>query len=178
MITVSTTNKCVFLDRDGVINKERGDYTYHVEDFHIIPGVVEAVKLLRSAGYLLIVITNQAGISKGIYTREQMHTCHNKLHQATGHAIDHIYYCPYHNLITNSLCRKPDTLMIEKAQAKFNIDLSKSWFIGDTQRDIECGLKMGLQTIFINNESTPDTRAHHHSQNLITAVKQFVLPNT
>ena len=177
MNTVSNPKKCVFLDRDGVINEERGDYTYRIEDFHIIPGVTDALKMLKEANYILIVITNQAGISKGIYTREQMQACHNKLHEATENAIEHIYYCPYHHLITNSLCRKPGTLMVEKARAKFNIDLSQSWFVGDAERDIECGLQMGLKTIRINEEPVSDTFAHYQATGLLDAVNHYILTN-
>ncbi len=178
MDTSQNPKKCIFLDRDGVINEERGDYTYHIEDFRLIPGVTDAIKMLKAAGYLLIVITNQAGISKGIYTREQMQACHKKLHKATENSIGHIYYCPYHNIITNSLCRKPDTLMIEKAQARFNIDLSRSWLVGDAERDIECGLKMGLKTIRVNEEPVSDTFAHYQATDLLDAVKHYILTNT
>ena len=115
-------NKCIFLDRDGVLNVERGDYTYEPEDFIIEDRVPEAIQLIKEAGYLAIVITNQAGISKGLYTRKQMQACHGILMEKTGHLIDHIYYSPYHPSFSESLTRKPETLMIEKAIAKFDID--------------------------------------------------------
>jgi len=105
-------NKCIFLDPDGVLNVERGDYTFLPADFRIIDGVPEAIEIIKKAGYIVIVITNQAGISKGIYTREQMHICHEILMEKTHHLIDHIYYSPYHPSFSESLTRKPDTLMI------------------------------------------------------------------
>ena len=175
MSAILKPNKCVFLDRDGVINEERGEYTYRVEDFRLLPGAAKAIRLLKSAGYLLVVITNQSGISRGIYTREQMRACHEVLLRATGPAIDHIYYCPYHPDISESLCRKPDTLMIEKACAKFDIDLSRSWLAGDRDRDMECGVSMGLKTILIGDASTGQGKAHYRARNLLEAATAIIL---
>src|SRR5688572_17454743 len=127
---------CVFLDRDGVLNAERGDYTYRTEDFEIINGVPEALNLLKENGYLLIVITNQAGIAKGLYTKEQVFACHDKLQHACGNIIDALYFAPLHPTVSESLSRKPDSLMLEKAIAKFNIDPEKSWLVGDKKRDL------------------------------------------
>jgi D-glycero-D-manno-heptose 1,7-bisphosphate phosphatase len=176
MPMMMNSKKCVFLDRDGVINKDRGDYTYRVEDFQLIAGVTEAIKELRAAGYLLIVLTNQAGISKGIYTKKDMEACHNVLQKATNHAIEHIYYCPYHSIITESLCRKPGTLMIERAIAKYGIDTSKSWLIGDAERDIECGMKMGLKTIRIADPPNQPSKARYQTANLFEAARKIILP--
>ena len=85
-------NKCIFLDRDGVLNVERGDYTYLPQDFVIADGVTEAIRRIREAGYLAIVITNQAGITKGLYTRGQMQVCHDILMDKTDHLISKIYF--------------------------------------------------------------------------------------
>jgi D-glycero-D-manno-heptose 1,7-bisphosphate phosphatase len=138
-------NKCIFLDRDGVLNVERGDYTYLPEDFVIAEGVPEAVRKIKEAGYLAVVVTNQAGISKGLYTRRQMEVCHDILMEKTDRLIDKIYYSPYHPSYSASLSRKPDTIMVEKAIAKFNIDPAQSWLVGDRTRDIECGAKDGIK---------------------------------
>ncbi len=108
---------CIFLDRDGVINRERGDYTYRIEDFEILEGVTEALQLAKEAGYLLIVITNQAGVAKGIYKVSDILKCHQHLQAVSGNMIDDIYYCPHHPSTTASLLRKPDSLMLEKAIA-------------------------------------------------------------
>src|SRR5689334_7180994 len=121
----------IFLDRDGVLNVERGDYTYKLADFIVCPGVAEALQKLKQAGYLLIVVTNQGGIAKGIYTKADMQACHQKLQQETGNLIDAIYYSPDHPFVSKSLSRKPASLMLEKAIAKFNTDLGNSFIIGD-----------------------------------------------
>lgn len=168
-------NKCIFLDRDGVLNVERGDYTYTPEDFFIVSGVLEAIEKIKNAGYLAIVITNQAGISKGLYSRAQMNACHNILLEKTHKLIDHIYYCPYHPSVTASLSRKPNTLMVEKAMAKFDIDPTISWFIGDRCSDMQCGQKMGLKTILISDQKSTTCKPDFTALNLLQAVDQFIL---
>lgn len=167
-------NKCIFLDRDGVINVERGDYTYLPEDFKIIDGVPEAIEKIKKAGYLAIVITNQAGISKGTYSRDQMNLCHEILMEKTGRLIDKIYYCPYHPIRSASLCRKPDSLMIEKAIAKFDIDVKASWFIGDRCTDIACGQKIGLNTVLITDRANNECNPTFVAGNLFEAVGSMI----
>jgi D-glycero-D-manno-heptose 1,7-bisphosphate phosphatase len=164
-------NKCIFLDRDGVLNVERGDYTYLPEDFILVEGVPEAIRKIKAAGYLAIVITNQAGISKGLYTWEQMTICHNILMDLTDRLIDKIYYCPYHPVITASISRKPDTLMLEKAIARYYIDPAESWFIGDRHGDIECGRTMGMNTVLIANKPDEDCSPSFTARNLLEAVE-------
>ncbi len=164
--------KCVFLDRDGVINKDFVDYAYTLDRFIILPGVAEAVKLLKEAGYLLIIVTNQSGIIKGIYSREQMHTCHKYMQEILGHQIDKIYYSPWHQTHSESLSRKPGTLMFEKAVAKFDIDISKSWMIGDKKRDLIPAIKMGLKTIQVGGDD--DQMADYLDADLLAAAKRIV----
>ena len=88
--------KCIFLDRDGVINKDYVDYVYSAEKLEILGGVTEALKAFKEAGYLLIVITNQSGIAKGLYTREDMHACHHLIQERCENLIDFIYFAPGH----------------------------------------------------------------------------------
>jgi len=146
-------NKCVFLDRDGVLNEDRTDYVYRVEDFIIPNGVPKALRLLKDAGYLLIVITNQAGIAKGLYTRNDVMTCYNYLQQQCGNVIDDIYYSPHHpKYNSESLTRKPGSLMLEKAMAKYGIAPSSSWMIGDALRDMQAGRRVGVRTVRIMNQ--------------------------
>lgn len=142
-------NKCVFLDRDGVLNVERGDYTFLPEDFVLEYNVPEALTLLKQHGYLLIVVTNQGGIAKGLFTREQMHECHQKLQESCRGIIDAIYYAPSHPAISASLSRKPDSLMLEKAVARFNIALEQSWLVGDQPRDMQAAEKIGVRGILV-----------------------------
>jgi D-glycero-D-manno-heptose 1,7-bisphosphate phosphatase len=145
-------NKCVFLDRDGVLNEDRTDYVYRVEDMVIPEGVSEGLQLLKQAGYMLIVITNQAGIAKGLYTREDVMRCYEHLQERCGNVIDDIYYCPHHpDYDTRSLLRKPDSLMLEKAIAKYNIDIQNSWMFGDALRDMQAGRRVGVRTVRITH---------------------------
>lgn len=145
--------KCVFLDRDGVLNEDRTDYVYRVEDFIIPDGVVEGLRLLKEAGYLLIVITNQAGIAKGIYTRDDVMRCYEYLQEQCGHLLDDIYYCPHHpDYDTQSLMRKPDSLSLEKAIAKHQINVQDSWMVGDAVRDMKAGQRVGVRTIHITHQ--------------------------
>lgn len=158
MVASSQLSSCIFLDRDGVINRDRVNYAYRLEDFVILPRVPEALHRLKQAGYLLVVVTNQSGIAKGIYTREQMQACHDYMNEVTGHIIDMIYYAPYHPSISESLTRKPDSLMFEKAIARFSIDPARSWMIGDKERDLVPAQKLRIPGILID-EQRPETIA-------------------
>jgi D-glycero-D-manno-heptose 1,7-bisphosphate phosphatase len=151
------TQKAVFLDRDGVINNGDLYYTYRKEDFKFNPDIFEALSLLVKKDYLLIVITNQGGIAKGIYEHKDVQSLHTymiKELQKKQIAITEIYYCPHHDTISSCICRKPDSGNIEKAIARFHINIKKSYMIGDSERDILAGQKVGLKTFKINkNES-------------------------
>ena len=145
--------KCIFLDRDGVLNVDRVDYVYRIEDLIIPEGTIEALQHLKEAGYLLIVITNQSGIAKGIYSREDVLTCHNYFQEQCGYLLDDLYFSPHHDQFNSaSLTRKPDSLMIEKAIAKYKIDPDRSWMIGDAIRDIKAGKKAGVKTIHLTEK--------------------------
>lgn len=165
---------CVFLDRDGVLNEERGEYTYRLEDFKIIEGVKEALQLLKDAGYLLIVITNQAGIAKGLYTAEDVMRCHEYLQNETGHLIADIYYCPHHPITTESLMRKPDSLMLEKAIARYGIDPVKSWMVGDSERDLVAAEKVGVKGILVAGSQAASEKGLI-AKNLLEATQCFIL---
>ena len=140
-------NKAVFLDRDGVINFERG-YTHRLEDFVILPDLIEVLQILKQKGYLLIVISNQSGIAKGLYLQKETEILHTYLKdelRKKNVVLDEIYYCVHHPDVGRCICRKPDSLFVEKALARFNIDASKSYFIGDKERDTESGEKAGVK---------------------------------
>ncbi|MBS1505521.1 MAG: HAD family hydrolase [Bacteroidetes bacterium] len=162
-------NPCVFLDRDGVINKDNPNYTYKVEGFEILPGVIDALKLLKANNFSLVVVTNQSGIAQGLYTQQQMQECHRYFQEQSGHVIDHFYFSPYHPSVTDSLLRKPGTLMFEKAIARFNVDIAKSWMIGDRGRDIIPARKLGIKTIQIGDEIEEKDKADFQSANLLEA---------
>jgi D-glycero-D-manno-heptose 1,7-bisphosphate phosphatase len=164
-------NRCVFLDRDGVLNLDNPAYTYLVEEFKILPGVTEAIAKLKNAGFLLVVVTNQSGIARGIYTPQQMEACHNFFQKSCSHAIDHFYFSPYHRTVTASLATKPGTLMFEKAIAKFNIDINTSWMVGDRGRDIIPARLLGIRTIQIGDEVESENLADYKTESLLEAAE-------
>lgn len=146
--------KCVFLDRDGVLNRDYVDYVYSLDKLEILPGVGEAISSLKRAGYMIIVITNQSGIAKGIYTAADMQTVHDAMQEAFDHQIDDFYYAPWHPSVSESLTRKPDSLMFEKAIAKYKIDTKLSWMVGDKERDLIPAKKLGIKTIQVDNDDS------------------------
>jgi D-glycero-D-manno-heptose 1,7-bisphosphate phosphatase len=166
--------KCVFLDRDGVLNVDCVDYVYKTEDLIIPAGTVEALQKLKSAGYLLIVITNQSGIAKGIYSHNDVNQCHSYFQEKCGHLLDDLYYCPHHERFNSaSLTRKPDSMMIEKAMAKYNIDPTQSWMIGDAHRDILAGRKAGVRTVHLTPKPS-ESLSDYTSSTLLGAVQTIL----
>lgn len=154
--------KAVFLDRDGVINNNEANYYITTpEDLILNPGIVDALKIFRDSGFHLIVVSNQSGIAKEIYSREDCDRIHESLKKqlAENHIVlEEIYYCPHHPDTGNCLCRKPDSLLLEKAMARFNIDPAQSWMIGDSERDMLAAEKAGLKSILI--KSNEDIRKY------------------
>ncbi|GHM98984.1 D-glycero-alpha-D-manno-heptose-1,7-bisphosphate 7-phosphatase [Cytophagales bacterium WSM2-2] len=150
---------CVFLDRDGVLNEDNPNYTFEVKNFKIMPGVVETLHRLKTSGYVLVVVTNQSGIAQGLYTREQMDECHRYFQHFCGDLIDHFYFSPDHPTVSASLSRKPGTLLFEKAIARFDIDASKSWMVGDRGRDIVPARNLGIRTIQVGDEIEENEKA-------------------
>ncbi len=149
-------NKAIFLDRDGVINTERG-YTHRLEDFVILPDLMETLQEFIRRGYLLIVVTNQSGIAKELYKQGDVEILHSFLKQELAKnniSLSEVYYCMHHPDVGNCICRKPNSLFVEKALARFNIDPSKSYFIGDKERDVEAGEKAGVKGILIEANSS------------------------
>lgn len=149
-------NKAVFLDRDGVLNKELGDYVCKLEDFQVLEHNFGPLKELQDRGYLLVVITNQGGLAKGWYSSETLQQMHDHLintYANQGVKITEAYFCNHHPLYNgNCLCRKPGSLMLEKAIARFEIDASKSYFIGDRERDVIAGEAAGVRGILIESD--------------------------
>lgn len=148
---MTTTNKAVFLDRDGVLNDEIGDYVWELEAFIVSPGVPESLARLKAAGYYLVVVTNQAGIAKGLYTAAHVHACHAKLQAACDHQLDALYFSDAHSSVSESILRKPDSGMLEKAVARFGLDPAQCWIVGDRYRDMEAGAKLGVRGIMVGH---------------------------
>lgn len=147
--------KALFLDRDGVINVDSG-YVWRKEDLILREEIIPFLQQVQEK-YVFIIITNQSGIARGMYKKEDVDTFHQalraKLEKGNIHILD-IFFCPHHpDHGSSCLCRKPSSLMLEKAAAKHNIDLTNSWMIGDKTTDVEAGLAVGCKTIFLSEGS-------------------------
>ncbi|MDD5867414.1 MAG: D-glycero-beta-D-manno-heptose 1,7-bisphosphate 7-phosphatase [Lachnospiraceae bacterium] len=152
-------SKAVFLDRDGTINVEK-QYLYKKEEFEFLPGVLDGLKLLQKAGYLLVIVTNQSGIARGYYSEDQFHDLNNwmlsKLEEY-GITITKVYYCPHHpNAIVEKYkmdceCRKPKLGMYQMAVQEYGIDLNNSYAIGDKIRDCAICKDSGCKGILIQD---------------------------
>lgn len=166
--------KAIFLDRDGVINKDPGlnSYVSKIEDFIINKGVYEALINLQKKGFILIVITNQSGIARGHYSKEDffkitdfmINDLKNK-----GIEIKEVYFCPHHP-DENCNCRKPKIFFVEEARKKYNIDLENSWLIGDSETDIELGINSRCKTILVG-EKHINLKPDFKSKDLLEASK-------
>jgi len=154
--TMEVKSKAVFLDRDGVLNKELGDYVCRLEDFKVLEHNFVPLKELQDRGYLLIVATNQGGLAKGWYTETQLAEMHQHLkdtYAEHGVTFTDVYYCPHHPLFTGECdCRKPQPGMLLRGIAQYNLDPAQSYFIGDRERDVEAGQKAGVTGILINSD--------------------------
>ena len=165
---LSKKQKAIFLDRDGTINIYKGFLTKE-EDFELIPGVTEAIKLINRSGYLAIIVSNQPIIARGDCTFEELQTIHDKMETLLGKEgafVDAIYYCPHHTdkgfegerpeYKFDCDCRKPKPGLLLQAAKDWNIDLAKSYMIGDTDRDIEAGDNAGCKQSFLIQQNEPD----------------------
>ena len=150
----------MFLDRDGVLNQKmpEGEYVRSWSDFHLLPGVPEAIARLNRAGLLAIVVSNQRGISQSLYTAAAVEAIHSNLQQhlqAYGAHVDGFFYCPHGKTECN--CRKPLPGLYEQARARFpQIAAESGVVVGDSLSDVEFGHRLGMKTIFI--ESDPERR--------------------
>lgn len=147
-------NKFIFLDRDGTIIKDKG-YNFRPDEIEFLPGAIEGLQNLQNSGYKFIVISNQAGIARNYYSIEHADKFNNELTtQLAKHGvkIEKIYICPHHPDITGECsCRKPNTGLALQAAKEFNINLKKSYFVGDKDCDIELGNNCNSKTCLIDN---------------------------
>ncbi|MDF1526228.1 MAG: HAD family hydrolase [bacterium] len=145
-----SSRPAVFLDRDGTIIDDIG-YLADPAGITFYPGVPEALKRLQDRGYLLVVITNQSGIGRGYFNEEtalSVNLTMVGLLKEKGVALAAIYYCPHHPE-DNCRCRKPELLMVQRAQRDLGVDPSRSWVVGDIDKDVKTGLKTGLRPILV-----------------------------
>ena len=144
--------RAIFLDRDGTLNRDTG-YVHRKEDWHWLPGVVEALRRFRAAGYLLVVVSNQSGLARGMFSVEDLHALEEWINaDLAGHGagIDAWYYCPHLPEATGPCtCRKPEPGLILQAAAELHIDLARSWMVGDRVRDVQAGLAAGCSCILL-----------------------------
>ena len=154
-------NKCkqpaVFLDRDGTINVEK-DYLHKIEDFEFIPGAPEAIKRLKEAGFLVIVVSNQSGVGRGYFDEQAVDKLHRHMQSKLAvhnTSIDAFYFCPHHpekglgNYKVVCDCRKGEPGMLLQAAKEYDIDLQKSFMIGDKLADIEAGQRAGCHALLV-----------------------------
>ncbi len=145
-------NKIVFLDRDGVINRDPGDYTCSLEEFEILPDVIPALMQLHSMGFLLMIVTNQGGVAKGLYTLAEVERIHHSfaltcLNQ--GVLISEFWISPHHESKGKSLSRKPGSLLLERGLSKYKADPKLCFMIGDKGRDVQAAKSAGVEGIQI-----------------------------
>lgn len=180
--------KAIFLDRDGTINKFVG-LVKSIDQLELENNVADAIKIINRSGYLAIVITNQPVIARGDCGEEELRNIHNKMETLLGEHgayIDAIFYCPHHpddgypgerkEYKIKCNCRKPETGLVDKAVEKFNIDVSKSYMIGDTTRDVMTGINAGMRTILLHTgesgkDKKYDVKADKEADTLLEAVR-------
>ncbi|NCB92497.1 MAG: HAD family hydrolase [Clostridia bacterium] len=142
--------KAVFLDRDGLINQQAPEHDYIKSwmEFRFLPGVPEAIHKLNEAGYLVLVVTNQRGVARGIMSMDAVNEIHEIMCRElaeTGAYIHKVYVCPHES--NTCTCRKPDIGLFLQAEREFEIDKQSSWMVGDSDSDMEAGRKYGVRTI-------------------------------
>jgi D-glycero-D-manno-heptose 1,7-bisphosphate phosphatase len=149
--------KCVFFDRDGIVNRHPGPgFVERWEDFHLLPEFVESLRLVRQRGYVAVIASNQRGVALGIMTAATVDNMHRRLRtilqeQHRQELLD-IFYCPHDR--GQCECRKPKPGMLLEAARRHDIDLCRSWMIGDSPKDVEAGKAAGCRTILVNAEET------------------------
>ena len=185
--------KAVFLDRDGTINEHKG-FLKSVDEFELIQGAAEGIRLLNQSPYLVIVATNQPVVARGECTFEELDNIHKKMETDLGRKgafLNDIFFCPHHphkgylgevpELKIDCDCRKPKIGMLQRAADKYNIDLTQSWYVGDTTIDIQTGINAGMRTVLVKTgeagkDGKYDVVPTSEKENLLEAV-QFILSN-
>lgn len=175
--------KAAFLDRDGIINVDHG-YVYKPEDFSFVPNFPDLAYRLKKLDYLLIVVTNQSGVARGLYNLEDVQAFHNliqtNLYREVGIKIDDFFVCPHHPKGTDHQfsiaceCRKPKPGLIDQAIQKFDINLTESFVLGDKASDIELAKKVGIKGFQLINGLYS---THPDADGYITSLKDFNPPN-
>jgi D-glycero-D-manno-heptose 1,7-bisphosphate phosphatase len=182
-----TIGHTVFLDRDGVVNRDSPDYITSWEQFDFLPGSLEAIGRLTRAGLTVILVTNQSAVGRGMLDRDSLEAMHRNLQEsvaAHGGRITAIFYCPHHP-DDRCPCRKPEPGLIYQAQRQFALDLRSATMIGDRAKDIQCGINAGCgRTILVRSglhDDLPQLQAlgvapDHVAADLAAAVHWLLTP--
>lgn len=189
--SLTEQQKAIFLDRDGTINKKNG-LIYREDQFELENSVVDAIRFINRSGYLAIVITNQPVVAKGLCSIADVDAIHKKMETLLGQAgayLDAVRFCPHHpdkgypeenpDYKKSCRCRKPDIGMLEDCARQYNIDMSKSWMIGDTTVDIQTGINAGTHTALVltgdaGKDGKYDVKAELTGGNLLTVVSMIL----
>ena len=150
---INDSGKFVLLDRDGVINRDLPQSVRSVNDFELLPGVAEAIERMTSAGYQIIVITNQACVGRGDLSAGVLEQIHDRLLDevsASGGVILDIFVCP-HTDADECNCRKPKPGLVLQAADRYSIDLAETWFVGDAPRDVEAAFAAGCRPALVRS---------------------------
>lgn len=179
--------RAAFIDRDGVINEEL-DYVHRIEDFHLLPGAVEGLRLLQDDGWALVVVTNQAGIGRGLYTEQQFHALTDHMRStlaAGGVRLAGVYHCPHHptagigDYRRDCACRKPRPGMLLQAADELGLDLASSVLVGDKESDLEAGQAAGCAAVVLAEsghaiDDAARRRADHVALGLLEAARWII----
>jgi D-glycero-D-manno-heptose 1,7-bisphosphate phosphatase len=174
-----TKARAVFLDRDGVLTRERADYVKTVDELEILPGVYEPLRRLGKMGFRLVLVTNQSVVGRGLATTDILTEIHEKLQRelkSHGCHLDAIYYCP-HLPQDGCDCRKPQPGMIVKAVRELGIDLTTSWMIGDKEIDLEAARRAGCRGLKVSTNSGELENAVQQIIETESSIKSWVSSN-
>ncbi len=182
-MTVNNVKRAIFIDRDGVLNVDKG-YISQIDDFEFIDGVIDALQTFKEKGYLLVLITNQSGIARGYFTEEQFHRLTEWMDWSLadrGVNLDGIYYCPHHaeqgsgKYKVECDCRKPKPGMLLEAIEELNIDVAESILVGDKISDIQAGIAAGVKNNYlVRSGKTLTTEAEALATAVFDDLKEMV----
>lgn len=167
----------LFLDRDGIINRRRvGDYVKRWEEFEFLPDIFTVLPQAHAAGLMVVVVTNQRGIARGLMTETDLAAIHQQMQQQLqertgGHQMDAIYHCP-HGRADGCDCRKPNPGMLLRAAAERDIALAESWLIGDSETDVEAGIAAGCRAVLV--DAAPPATAAEATTATLAAAWEYV----
>jgi len=178
MIFTNGSRPAAFIDRDGTLIEEV-NFLSKVEDLSVFPYTPEALSLLKAHGFLIVVVTNQSGIGRSIYSEADMHAVHDAIQKRLDGMIDAFYFCP-HLPDAGCKCRKPGLGMLQNAGQEFSIDMAQSWMIGDKRIDVETGMNAGIRSAMVLTgygevqQDELERKPEVVAENILEAVNQII----